>query len=141
LSKEQIAELLYLAHLHEPIKSPFNETLNNNYVYLSHDNGWYCKLFCKERMGPVTILVNKINLEIQRLKKNNCHLLHISSDSIDEIEKFLEIGLLVEISMHSNKELPIEVKLYEVGEYNNMDKLLNDTTIDDSQIVSKIIIN
>ena len=44
LNEKQIAELLYLAHMHKPLRSPFFEVLQNNFVYLAHDDGWYCKL-------------------------------------------------------------------------------------------------
>ena len=38
LIAEDIKDILYLSHMHQPANSPFFEALENRFVYLSHDD-------------------------------------------------------------------------------------------------------
>lgn len=49
LSSQQIAELLYLAHMFTPLKSPYFESLHNRFAYLAHDDGFFGKIYCRKR--------------------------------------------------------------------------------------------
>jgi len=129
LTGNEIAELLYLAHLLEPLKSPFFDTLQNNYAYLSHDDGWYCKLYCKEQHILNSILLNKLHKSLQ---SESCDT--IPSLSYELTEKVMELskrGLLIQLNVLSQKSKKVKktnvasIKLYTVGEVNNMDYLLN----------------
>jgi hypothetical protein len=48
LTPQDVAEMLYLSHLKRPIRSPFLDNLNNRFAFLSHDDGWYCKVYFKD---------------------------------------------------------------------------------------------
>jgi len=123
LSNEQIAELLYLAHIFEPLKSPFFEVLQNKFAYLSHDNGWYCKLFCKEWQISVSILLNKLQKNIQTAVCNNEYTL--PKNLIEIIQKSVMSGLLVSVDLSKKQRKMCTIKLYEVGKYENPDILFN----------------
>ena len=60
LSEEQIAELLYLGHLFRPLKSPFFPALQNRFAYLAHDDGFFCKLYCRDEQDFAHVLAVKI---------------------------------------------------------------------------------
>ena len=129
LSKEQVAELLYLAHMYEPLKTPFFDKLQNNYAYLSHDDGWYCKLYCKEWQASTSILLNKL---LKCIQQTFCDKVHSLPDSLTEkITELSTRGLLIQLDIEKQKNKPGQenkcaaIKLYEVGEYENMDKLFN----------------
>lgn len=47
LSKLDVAKLLYLGKLNNPVDTPFFEVLNNNFAFLSFDDGSYNKLYCR----------------------------------------------------------------------------------------------
>lgn len=47
LNDGEIAELLFTAHMFRPLKFTFFEKLNNRFIYLAHDDGFYCKLFMR----------------------------------------------------------------------------------------------
>lgn len=123
LSDMQVAELLYLVHMFKPLKSPFFENLQNKFAYLSHDDGWYCKLYCEEWETSVSILVNKVQRSIQKAFHNNeCVLPH---DAIEFIRKLSHAGLLVDLDFSMQKRNICTLKLYEVGKCENIDKLFN----------------
>lgn len=129
LTKEQIAELLYLTHMYEPLKSPFFDILQNNYAYLSHDDGWYCKLYCKEWQTATLILRNKLLKCIQQTFSDNVHSL--PDGLVEKITELSTRGLLIQLDAETQKGKSTQenkfatIKLYEVGEYEEMDKLFN----------------
>ncbi|WP_099223475.1 hypothetical protein [Listeria costaricensis] len=45
LSPQEIAELLYLAHTGRHLRSPFYYKLQNNFIYLTKEDGWYNKVY------------------------------------------------------------------------------------------------
>ena len=129
LTGEQIAELLYMAHLFKPLKSPFLDTLQNNYVYLSHDDGWYCKLYGKEQQNFILILLGKL---LKCLQKDFCNT--VSSLPEKLVEKVAELsvhGLFIQLDIPKQRNKTTKknkvalIRLYKVGEYKNMDDLFN----------------
>ena len=138
LSKEQVAELLYLMHIKEPLQFPFFDVLQNNYAYLSHDDGWYCKLYCKDWQAPISIFLNKLLKSVQELFDDSISSL---PDSLAEkIVELSTLGLFVklEISRQKNKVThkgkTATIKLYEVGEHDDIDNLFNNI----KSIISKV---
>ena len=121
ISEEQIAELLYLAHTHKPLKSAFFDVLQNNFVYLSHDDGWYCKLYCKELQSSTSMLINRLQKSVRSAFCNSEYTLPKSL--IESIQNLSTKGLLVSLDFQKrNKGM---IKLYEVGKYDNPDILFN----------------
>lgn len=113
LSEQQIAELLYLGHMIKPLHSPFFEPLENRFAYLAHDDGWYCKLYCRDVSEFLPVLCRKIAAG----KKTP-----FSADAQQGLRQIAENGLLIDLKEDSG---PM-VKVYTVGEYENMDDVLND---------------
>ena len=132
INDEQIAELLYLSHMFKPLKSPFFEVLQNRFAYLAHDDGWYCKLYCKDQQVPISMVMNKLQKSIKNAFVANLPSLPENSD--EEIFKLSTGGLLIELDFSTQKEkVSIKnnvaemaiLKFYEVGEYKDMDVLFN----------------
>jgi hypothetical protein len=124
LAQEQVAELLYLAHMFKPLKPPFYDVLQNRLAYLSHDDGWHCNLYCKDSQIPIFILLNKLKKSIQSyLRNNECVL----PNNLTEIIRKLSMkGLLIELDFSSRKRSTCTIRIFEVGKYENMDNLFND---------------
>ena len=77
LEDMEIAELLFLKHMKYPLNSPFFDALGNRFVYLSHDNDFYCKLYCKTENDILNMLSYKIQ---NKLTKLICGLIFKPSD-------------------------------------------------------------
>lgn len=120
LSEEQIAELLYLGHLFKPLRSPFFEPLHNNFAYLAHDDGWYCKLYCQNPLDFITVLCKKIIAN--ELSGNICE----PSDSVKEnILNLATHGLLIDLDESFYKPEDFEIKLYIIESHSDIDIILN----------------
>ena len=120
LSEEQIAELLYMGHMFKPLKSPFFEPLQNRFSYLAHDDGWYCKLYCRNLNDFIPVLLGKIMARAQMSAGTHSELIN------NNLLQLATTGLLIDLEEAiCVKGKSIEVKLYTVGDYSNMDRILN----------------
>lgn len=125
LTPEEIARLLYLAHMFQPINSPFMNKLTNNFVYLAHDDGFFCKLFCKELIYFQAVLSSKI---INMLKQLDCETeIQIIPETI--MQKLLlltEHGLYLDLEDFAIKNDQIVINVYAIGLYKNFDQVYNE---------------
>lgn len=119
LSEEQIAELLYLGHMFKPLKSPFFEPLQNRFAYLAHDDGWYCKLYCRNLSEFVPVLLGKLASH-EKLPKPNC------SNVINEHLLQLTIsGIFIDLEEINFGKGSADIKIYTVGNFSSIDDILN----------------
>jgi hypothetical protein len=118
LRDEQIAELLYLGHLHKPLHSAFSKALRNRFAYIAHDDGWFCKLYCQNPLDFGVVLCKKILTGF-----TTANQLCPSDDTIISILHLAEGGLLIDLDeMFLQRNF---VNLYSVGLYSDMDFVLN----------------
>ena len=122
-AEQQIAELLFLSHMSKPLKSPFFDALQNNLAYLGHDDGWYCKLYCKDQHILISILLDKLRGDIQKALVHDSSLL--PDDLVECIHELSSEGLVIELEPLHYKKRAVSIKLFTVGECENMDILLN----------------
>jgi len=120
LSEEQIAELLYLGHMFQPLKSPFFEPLQNRFAYLAHDDGWGCKLYCRNLNDFIPVLLGKIMARAQVSVSTYPELIN------NNLLQLATTGLLIDLEEAiCVKEKSVEIKLYTIGDYSNIDHILN----------------
>lgn len=120
LSAQQIAELLYITHMWKPLQSPFFAQLENRFVYLAHDDGYFCKLYCRE-------FIEFIHIFFRKMTDN--FILNKTKNSITIEEQILKLavsGILVDLEESDCKKDNGSIAIYTVGEYSNMDDILND---------------
>ena len=109
LTDNEIAELLFIGHMHRPINRPFIDTLGNKIIYIGHDNAFWCKLYCS-----FDIFCEIVKATINSHTGKNL-LLDIS-------KKYLSIGILVDMKECNGAGVPF----YSIGAYSNMDEIIND---------------
>lgn len=111
---------LYITHMWSPLQSLFFGELKNRFVYLAHDDGWFCKLYCHDFNEFMHIFFSKItaNLAMPETKK-----------PIAVEEELLQLaisGILVDLEESDCKKSNGTIAIYTVGEYSNMDDIIND---------------
>lgn len=121
LSPTQIAELLYLVKMFEPVSSPFIDIIENNYVYLSHDNGWMLKLYSKILSSFQDLIANKIYNTVSSLRSRK--VFEFSNQTKNKIFKLAESGLIIDFNNINFSQKIIEVPIYCIGKYIDMDKV------------------
>ena len=120
----EIADLLYLGHMFEPVRSPFFDRIQNRYAYLAHDDGWYCKLYCRFFRDFEDVIANKIVSMVSTSKRRRIYPL--SSDLKKNLMSLAENGLLIDLSNISKVNNTIEIPIYCIGKFLNMDDMYND---------------
>jgi len=120
---EEKAEILYLSHFGKPLKSPFFERINNNFVYLAHDDGWYCKLYCKDMSVFKEIIANKIIAGFSTNKRRKIY--PMDEDIKYQILELTKEGLLIDFSDIYRGNKCISLNYYTIGHYEDMDEMYN----------------
>lgn len=122
-SPEEKAEVLYLSHFCKPLKSPFVNKLQNNFCYLAHDDGWFCKLYCKDMLVFRDIISNKI---VESFTTNKRRKIYPMSDEIKNIlYELTKQGLLIDFSNIYKGDNFICLNFYVIGHYMDMDEMYN----------------
>ncbi|MDF2941381.1 MAG: hypothetical protein K0S01_239 [Herbinix sp.] len=122
-SPEERSEVLYLSHFCKPLKSPFFNRINNIYFYLAYDDGWFCKLYCKEMTAFKDIIANKI---IDSFSTNKRRKIYPMKEEIkDELLELTKKGLLIDFSNIYRDNQCISLNYYTIGNYTDMDEMYN----------------
>jgi len=123
LTDDQIAEVLYMAHMYKPLKSPFFDTLDNRFSYLAHDDGWFCKLYCRKVGDFLDVLNGKIVSLTTSITKKDVN--NLDTDIQKELLQLAEKGLLLDFEELKSDNDELSVNVYFVGKYEDMNKVLN----------------
>ncbi len=123
LTEQQIAELLFLAHMFRPLKSPFFHNLNNNVVYLAHDDGFFTKVYLRNTDTFKSVLNCKIINMIE--KKINTSVGNIPVNIQEKLLELTKFGLLLDSENIIYENGEILVKLFLIGKQQDMDYVIN----------------
>ncbi|MEI3163409.1 MAG: hypothetical protein V8S74_08495 [Lachnospirales bacterium] len=123
MNDREISELLYLSHMNYPLHTPFFKSLENNFVYLSHDDGFYCKLYSKKGEYFSNIVANKIREGIK--DKFGFIVKNISTRVQSLLLDIAENGILLDVNELKNCNDKVILNVYLVGKYFDMDKIFN----------------
>lgn len=124
LTDKQIAELLYMAHMYKPLRSPFFDVLDNRFAYLAHDDGFVCKLYCRDLNDFSGIIDGKIVSSIGEIMKKT--ISHLDNNIQNELLKFSERGMLLDFGEVEGDADEFLIKIYSVGKYTDMNKIINE---------------
>lgn len=119
----EIAELLYLGHMFKPVTSPFFQRINNRYAYLSHDDGYFCRLYCKYYNDFQEIIANKVIDMVSTSKKRKIY--PMSEEIKEQLLKLAVNGLLIDFSNILKDYKTIEIPIYTIGKFLDMDEMYN----------------
>ncbi|MFA9379318.1 MAG: hypothetical protein ACERKZ_21620 [Lachnotalea sp.] len=120
---EEKAEVLYLSHFGKPLKSPFINRINNDFAYLAHDDGWFCKLYCKDMSVFKDIIANKIIDSFSTNKRRKIY--PINEEIKDELFELTKKGLLIDFSNIYRDNQCISLNYYTIGQFEDMDEVYN----------------
>ncbi len=120
---EEKAEVLYLSHFGKPIKSPFFSKINNKFVYLAHDDGWFCKLYCSDMSVFAEIIANKIIYSFSTNKRRKIY--PMPEEIKNSLLELTKKGLLIDFSSIYRHNQCIGLSYYAIGHYEDMDDMYN----------------
>ena len=122
LSKYEIAELLYIGHTFELLNEDVINYVNNRFIYLSHDNGFYTTIFYTDFFCFADMIVNKIELYVA--SKYSIYE-KIPQEIKRKLAFFSDKGLFFDFDDVENGYDAFKLPLYIVGFVATFDDLLN----------------
>lgn len=134
LEGREISELLYLGHTKNHLVPPFFRKLNNQFVYLAQDDGWFNKIYFRSLSTYYNMLGSLIPLKLEPLKvernwlriRKKKELTAIPVDIITALAPILAEGLIFSFRHVKYSRTKIEVPAWVVGDYLNMDEMYDD---------------
>lgn len=121
---EEQAEVLYLSHFGKPLRSPFFDRINNNFVYLAHDDGWFCKLYCRDMSVFKEVMANKIIDSFSANKRRKIYPMDEATKN--QLFELTGKGLLIDFSNIFRDSRSIGLNFYVIGHFTDMDEMYND---------------
>ncbi|WP_416825950.1 oxalate:formate antiporter [Ectobacillus polymachus] len=132
LEPMEIAELLYLAHKKEPIEKPFFPLLKNKFVYLSHEDGWFNKVYYRRQQDMAGLLSKVIPYKLGSFGKKRRMLFQktkiypaITKEIVLRFLPLAEDGLLIDLHNKVESKRGLEIPFYVVGSFTNMDEIMD----------------
>jgi hypothetical protein len=131
LDGQEIAELLYLGHMKKHLRLPFFQKLNNRYVYLSHDDRYWTKVYYRyfedfyHILGAVIgrrLSGTKLERSFLRLKKK--HYPPIPKEFLYPFMDYLKEGMVISFDHVQFSRTKIELPVWIAGDFLNMDEML-----------------
>lgn len=131
LTQLEIAELLYLGHLKQHLRTPFYRKLENKFVYLAHDDGWFNKTYYRNFTDFYTMLGKVIAQKMSELKigrsifglgKRRPYPV-IERETMYSLTELMKEGVVISLEMATQNRNRIEIPLWTVGDFVNMDDM------------------
>jgi hypothetical protein len=134
LNGQEIAELLYLGHLKQHLCSPFYSKLNNRFVYLSHDDGWFNKIYYRDFNDFYHMLGSTVSSKLSAVKgektllgiKKRKEYPPIPKDVIYSFREKMKEGMVIAVEQAIQSRGKIEIPIWVIGDYFNMDEMYED---------------
>lgn len=132
LEGQEIAELLYFSHLKRPLRSAFFQKLNNRYAYLSHDDGWFNKIYFQQLDDFYELASSLITKKIKAGNKQKRFSLFRKSTVLEgfdlsTLESLFDLwqkGAVMDFNTVLSSKGKNEIPVYVIGDYWNMDEML-----------------
>lgn len=93
LTDKEIAELLFAAHLKRPLESAFFSSLENQYLYLCHDDYYWVRVYMRDTKQYKLVIEQKIRDWFIGRKRS---LAPIPEDIIDELFDLFKKGAVLD---------------------------------------------
>ncbi len=124
LEGQQVAELLYLSHSKQHLRPPFYRILNNEYVYLSNDQGNFNKMYFRSNSLFFNLLGGLIpekmsHLKIEKswlgLRRKNDYPV-IPNEALLKLAPFMSEGVVISFEKAQQSRSRIEIPVYIIGD-------------------------
>lgn len=134
LTGQEIAELLYLGHQKHHLKLPFYNKLDNRFVYLAQDDGWYNKIYYKSFKDFFQLLSEVIAEKLGKLKLDKALLgmgkkrtyPNVNKEILLTLTPLIKEGICISLRAADRQRTRIEIPIWVMGDFSNMDDMYED---------------
>lgn len=131
LSDQNLAELLFLGHHKHHLKSPFYNQMNNRFVYLAHDDGWFNKTYYRNLNDFYNMLGDVLSYKMSKLRLEKSLLGMTKKRVYPSVDKAILLamkdlmreGIVLSFKKIVQTRGTIEIPIWIVGDYANMDDM------------------
>ncbi|WP_445490607.1 hypothetical protein [Niallia sp. 03133] len=131
LEGQTIAELLYLGHIKDHLKAPFYQQLDNQFVYLAHDDGWFNKTYYKNLDKFYHLVCEVIASKLSQLKLEKALLglkkkrtyPPITNQIMAVLKDYMKEGMVLSIQKTVQNRFRLEIPIWVIGDFSNMDSM------------------
>ena len=120
ISPMELAELLYISHMKIPLNTPFLKSLNNNYIYLAHDDNYWTKIYMKNIYDYKKVIEGNVLKKLKGRKKEISpipqYIMNLIFDGACE-------GILIDFENTYYINGSTGVNIYKMGKYENYDQI------------------
>ena len=113
ISKIELAELLYATHMKKPISAYTWASLNNNFLYLSHDDSFWVKVYLKDVDDYKYVIEHKIRKELKGKRRS---IEPISECILNSVFDFCKNGAVFDFENMVETGMGVGVTIYKVGD-------------------------
>jgi hypothetical protein len=129
----ELAELLYLGHMKHHLRQPFYSKLHNQFVYLAHDDDWFSKIYYRSLATYYNMLGNLLSIKFEEVKmdrkwfslKKKKGLPVVPANILANLSTMLSEGLVFSFKNAVQTRTKIEIPVWVVGDFTNMDDMLD----------------
>lgn len=131
LTAQEIAELLYLGHIKHHLKLPFYNQLNNRFVYLSNEDGWFNKIYYRNFNDFYRMLGNVLSGKLGEMKPEKMMLgirkkksyPSVSKEILKALIPALKEGAVLSLKHMQQNRNRMEIPIWIIGDFADMDDM------------------
>lgn len=109
VTEQELMEMLYLRHRFQPYNNFVFESIQNQYAYCSHDDGWLCWIYTKTPRDYKKVIAYDLQ---KKCKGRRRYLAPPDEDVLEQIYKFCCGGAVID---YAEMDEPGIVKIIPVG--------------------------
>lgn len=136
LEGREIAELLYLGHCKHHLKAPFYSKLNNRYAYLSEEDEWFNKTYYRYLADFYFMLGQVISFKLGFFRNEKTFFAlrkgvsfpGVPNEMVASFKDKMKEGLVISLAKTSQSRTKVEVPVWVVGDFINMDEVFDEYT-------------
>lgn len=131
LEGQELAELLYLGHCKNHLRPPFYRMLNNEFVYLSDENGWFNKVYYRSidnffsilgRVIPEKMSFLKVEKTWLGIRKKNDYP-EISVETFIRLAPMMTEGIVISFEKVEQTRSRLEIPIWIIGDFIDTDEI------------------
>lgn len=123
LKPPEVAELLYLGHIKQPVTLPLFEKLQNRFAYLAHDDGWFNIIYYRNQR-EFEAVIGKVIVSKLLPKFRRKAISEIPFEISEQLMNYGEEGLLIDFDRIINNK-SLEIPIFGIGKILDMDDMYN----------------
>jgi len=131
LAPWEIAEILYVRHTFNHLRSPFYQKMNNRFVYLTQEDGLYNKIYYRSWADFYEILSAIIPEQADLNKaerglfgaKRKVSIQNVPQEMIKQLSPIFTEGAIISFEKSINTRQAAEIPIWSVGDFSHEDDL------------------